>query len=117
MGLLPTPHFTLQPIQIHVLWLNPEDPNSFPPGLLDALLEHGFVPSASEHRDKSLQTRLRRQMQADALQQLHDDDNLAGQKVASGVEIFPSEFIGEAIQFLSLTVIFLINDVLTLTHI
>jgi len=70
----------------NVLWLNPEDPETFPPDLLDALIQE----TASEP------DQLRRQMRADALQPVADlDDSEPSPSVA-----WPEEAIDEARQFI-----------------
>ncbi|KAG5648662.1 hypothetical protein DXG03_000008 [Asterophora parasitica] len=84
----------------HILWLNPNNPNSFPPGLLDALTMHGATGLPREYHGEPIQVRLRQQMQADALRPLDDTEDSA--KDSALFETFSSEVIEEAIQFLRL---------------
>jgi len=90
----------------NVLWLNPQTPDSFPEGLMDAIniTDQSFgTLSDQRHADESAQSRLRRQMQADALRPVTsglDEDSLEGSHHVT--EIFTSETIEEAIQFLRL---------------
>ncbi|KAJ7699907.1 hypothetical protein B0H17DRAFT_1047619 [Mycena rosella] len=71
----------------NVLWLNPRDPESFPPGTRD----HSI----------SIEARLRRQMAADILQPLGTlDDDVKSTAVAS--RQFPSEVLEETAHFLRL---------------
>jgi len=57
-----------------VLWLNPSNYNTFPPGLIEALAHHNSGVVFNEDAEDSIQTRLRKQMQADALQPVKNDD-------------------------------------------
>ncbi|KAF8076206.1 hypothetical protein FPV67DRAFT_1558720 [Lyophyllum atratum] len=86
--------------QFQVLWLNPNRADSFPPGLLDALTIHGAPGLPHAYQGEPVQVRLRRQMQADALQPL--DASESAVKDAALVKTFPPEIIEEAIQFLRL---------------
>jgi len=102
----------------NVLWLNPSNPNSFPPGLIDALTLHSNVAILPENQGDNIQTRLRRQMQADALQPIsgNDEDDgeasegLSAKTQSSSVGVvqaedqFSSEILEEATQFLRLQV-------------
>ncbi|KAK7049676.1 hypothetical protein VNI00_005707 [Paramarasmius palmivorus] len=84
--------------KFNVLWLNPGNPDSFPSGLLHALATHTTleIPSATRHPD-SIETRLRREMAADAL--THDDDD----PVPSVVEDeYSQNTLEETAQFLRL---------------
>lgn len=85
------------------MWLDPNNPESFPAGMLDALALRGAAGLEHTHRDwgESIQVRLRRQMQTDALQPL---DGGGSNEALAGVEAFPSEVIDEAMQFLRLQV-------------
>ena len=75
-----------------MLWLDASTPDVFPPGLYDALL--AYLPL-----DKSLsrEERLRRQMQADALQPLDD----AGEQRVGKEEAPSEEDIRDAAEFLA----------------
>jgi hypothetical protein len=55
--------------QFNVLWLDPNDPESFPDGLIDSLEEH--LPSLQLQSGdyQTLGARLKRQIQRDALQE------------------------------------------------
>ncbi|KAJ7937221.1 hypothetical protein B0H13DRAFT_2226614 [Mycena leptocephala] len=86
----------------NVLWLNPHDLDSFPPGLLDALNLHTTLdvnpPPSKRERDRDstvvgIEARLRRQMAADTLQPLRalDDDK-------STATIPPTEFSSEILE-------------------
>ncbi|VDB83302.1 unnamed protein product [Peniophora sp. CBMAI 1063] len=80
-------------VKFNVLWLDAGTMDVFPPGLYDALLE--YLPL-----DKALsrEERLRRQMQADALQPLDD----AGEKRSTKEEAPSEEDIRVAAEFLAL---------------
>jgi hypothetical protein len=108
------------------LWLNPQNENTFPPGLIDALTLHSDLllgvikplrqgdPTFSagpDGRVASEAQRLRLQMQVDALQPLHnvdeDDDDGSGKarsSAVSGVDRYTPEILEEATQFLRLQV-------------
>lgn len=95
--------------KFNVLWLNPQDYNSFPPGLLDALELHTTVvlpPSKTRDQGDSIAARLRRQMQAEALNSVSGDDNI--NRDAKGTEIVDlevySDILEETAQFLRLQV-------------
>lgn len=87
--------------QFNVLWLNPEDPETFPPDLLDALIQE---TTASSEPDQ-----LRRQMRADALQPVVADDGEPSPSAAA----WPEEAIDEARQFIGqpvyLFILFFLN--------
>ncbi|RDB22480.1 Uncharacterized protein C6F6.19 [Hypsizygus marmoreus] len=85
----------------HVLWLNPNNPDTFPPGLLDALTLRDVPNLPHEQQGEPVQVRLRRQMKADALQPLEVSEGTT-LKEAISLEIFSSEVVDEAIQFLRL---------------
>ncbi|KAG6833746.1 hypothetical protein H0H87_001178 [Tephrocybe sp. NHM501043] len=84
----------------HVLWLNPNNEDTFPEGLMDALALRGATGLPHEYHGEPIQVRLRKQMQADALRPL--DDSPLAVKNSSLAETFPEEVIEEAIQFLRL---------------
>ncbi|KAJ2924936.1 hypothetical protein H1R20_g12132, partial [Candolleomyces eurysporus] len=103
--------------EFNVLWLNPTNENTFPPGLIDALTSHsnlllGLINprqgDPSTIRETEAQ-RLRAQMQADALQPL-DDEQDAGSSTrtkatpVSAVDQYSSDILEEATQFLRLQV-------------
>jgi hypothetical protein len=87
--------------QLNILCLNPHDTNSFPDGLLDALNERSPVNLLADSND-TIESRLRRQMQADALLPLPSgiDDALA----PSIAPVYSQETVDEASQFLRLSV-------------
>ncbi|KAI9001197.1 hypothetical protein BD414DRAFT_406178 [Trametes punicea] len=99
-------------IQFNVLWLNPEHPETFPEGLLDALDDPALVASIQRQRpDHSLEGRLRAKMQADALRPLKssledvDPDADADEKAeARQSSPYSEEELEEALQFLRLNV-------------
>jgi hypothetical protein len=97
-------------MQFNVLWLNPNNPDTFPPGLIDALTIHGNTSIESERQGDSMQSRLRKQMQADALQPINDDGDLVDVqevKMKSSVlaeNNYSVELLEEATQFLRLQV-------------
>ncbi|KAJ7179820.1 hypothetical protein C8R43DRAFT_1083959 [Mycena crocata] len=92
----------------NVLWLNPRDPESFPPGLTEALNLHTTLeisPPSLHGRDRdhsiSIEARLHRQMAADTLQPLGAlDDDDKGTSVSPTQ--FPSEILEETSHFLRL---------------
>jgi hypothetical protein len=93
--------YASDPRQFNVLWLNPQLPESFPEGLLDALSEHTSIAIIPSTRDPtSVEARLRLQMQRDALRPLAEDDS----EPIAGVSLYPSETIQEAVEFLQLSV-------------
>ncbi|KIK65449.1 hypothetical protein GYMLUDRAFT_70560 [Collybiopsis luxurians FD-317 M1] len=63
-------------IPFNVLWLNPGNPNTFPPGLVELLALHTTldIHFDQEHQDDSLRTRLKKQMESDALVPISSDD-------------------------------------------
>lgn len=87
----------------HALWLNLSNPNTFPPGLIDALSLHGGIIVPTEPHGDSIQSRLRRQMQAESLQPLDaDDDTPTAKPAISAVDQFSPQCLEEAAQFLRL---------------
>lgn len=102
-----------------MLWLNPSNYNTFPPGLIEALAHHSSGVVFNEDAEDSIQTRLRKQMQADALQPVKNDDlgdeeeslSTIPAKEKSSVPTENQEFLldtlEEATQFLRLQVRFL----------
>ncbi|KAG0705484.1 hypothetical protein DFH29DRAFT_980930 [Suillus ampliporus] len=99
-------------ITFNVLCLNPNEPESIPQGLIDALSAHTLLvsPLPSASGDASHAARLRAQMRADALLPVSsgaddedDDDNRALiDEAPTTVEEFPQEVVEEAVYFLRL---------------
>ncbi|KAH9482860.1 G patch domain-containing protein 11 [Psilocybe cubensis] len=91
----------------NVLWLNPNNEATFPVGLIDALAAHHTAVLVRQ-KAESIQERLRKQMQADALQPIKADDDLLGgsseEMKSSGFaeDQFSPELLEEATQFLRL---------------
>jgi len=77
--------------QFNVLWLNPDNESSFPPGLAEALGEISDVGN-------DVASRLRRQMRADALVPLEETSQ------SLDTTEYPEELLKEAEQFLRLQV-------------
>ena len=104
--------FSFRRRQFNVLWLNPEDPETFPEGLLDALDDPALVAAVQRQRaDHSLEGRLRAKMQADALRPLKaslDDVDADEDATADKAELrsspYSEEELQEAVQFLRLGV-------------
>lgn len=98
------------PPQFNVLWLNPNEMDTIPKGLTDALLEYtqGAFPVPSGGSNEA--TRLRDQMRADALQPVTSDDdentfiNNREMNKAPRREDFPVDTVEEAIYFFRLGV-------------
>ncbi|PBL02210.1 RNA-binding domain-containing protein [Armillaria gallica] len=90
-------------IKFNILNLNPNNPESFPHGLMDALELHTTLslPIASKHNIASVESRLRQQMQSDALQPLDDVTDQDQKAVAADPE-FPPETLEESAQYLRL---------------
>jgi hypothetical protein len=93
-----------------VLWLNPGNNNTFPSGLIEALTLHnnGAMPF-EEDPTETVQSRMRKQIQADALQPLRNEDDEEAAKRGSSVppvlvDHFPPELLEETTQFLRLQV-------------
>ena len=93
-----------------MLWLNPEDPETFPEGLLDALDDPALVDAIQRQRaEHSLEGRLRAKMQADALRplksSLDDVDAVdAEDKAQLRSSPYSEEELQEVVQFLRLGV-------------
>ncbi|KAJ7068108.1 hypothetical protein C8F01DRAFT_1078710 [Mycena amicta] len=87
----------------NALWVNPREPDTFPPGLIDALNTFGISSETGPHHKlDGIEARLRSQMAADALQplgDLSDDGNSATPHIE---QQFPSEVLEETAQFLRL---------------
>ena len=113
MGLKCVSHILLiTPSQFNVLWLNPGNNNSFPPGVIEALMLHnnGVMPF-EEDPTETVQSRMRKQMQAHALQPLgneNEDDGPGSAEDSSVppefVDHFTPELLEETTQFLRLQV-------------
>jgi hypothetical protein len=93
--------------QFNVLWLVPDEIESFPDGLINALDERSGTSLlsrvGSDHRgNHGIESRLRRQMRADALQPLPSEPEDAPSRQTPGP--YPPELIDEALQFLRLNV-------------
>ncbi len=103
-------------IQFNVLWLNSSNHETFPPGLIDALAIHaGSTIVVESNSTDTIQSRLRKRMQAEALQPIsnnvEDDAEPLSSKldadlpsVIPPVDWFSNEFLEEAVQFLRLQV-------------
>ncbi|TBU32117.1 hypothetical protein BD311DRAFT_655602 [Dichomitus squalens] len=97
-------------IQFNVLWLNPESPETFPEGLLDALDDPALVTSIQQRQaGHSIEGRLRAKMQADALRPLKSTLEDLDEEGESGIEKselrkepYSEEELQEAVQFLRL---------------
>ncbi|KAK0231100.1 hypothetical protein IW262DRAFT_1445328 [Armillaria fumosa] len=87
----------------NILCLNPNNLESFPHGLMDALELHTTLslPMASKHNIASVETRLRQQMQSDALQPFDDVTDQDQKAVAADPEFSP-ETLEESAQYLRL---------------
>ncbi|KAG2158847.1 uncharacterized protein EDB93DRAFT_1237667 [Suillus bovinus] len=94
-------------ITFNVLCLDPNNPDSIPGGLVDALSTNTLhaSPLRSASGDASHAARLRAQMAADALlpvTSLDEDEDAEDSKTPTAVEQFPQEVIEEAVYFLRL---------------
>ena len=106
-------HGGISPVaQFNVLWLNPNNHDTFPAGLLEALTLHTNVAIVPERHGDSIQSKMKQQMRADALQPLHEDSleeqgpvapNMKSSSVAPEDQFSP-EILEEATQFLRLQV-------------
>jgi len=85
----------------NVLWLNPNNPNTFPRGLLDALYNTDNLTTIVNDTGESVQSRLRKQMQADSLQPI-DDEETNAKSLIPAEDQYGSEVLEEATQFLRL---------------
>ena len=99
--------------QFNVLWLNPNNHDTFPAGLIEALALHSNVAVVSERHGDSIQSKMKQQMRADALQPLRDDSLLEeqGPVVPKSSSVAPEDqfspdILEEATQFLRLQVRF-----------
>ena len=99
-------------VQFNVLWLDPENPESFPEGLLDALDDPAVVVAIERQRgDHSIEGRLKAKMQTDALRPLEsslddadDTTDAAADKTALRSSPYSEEELQEVTQFLRLGV-------------
>ncbi|KAM5535641.1 hypothetical protein V8D89_010628 [Ganoderma adspersum] len=95
-------------IQFNVLWLNPESPETFPDGLLDALDDPALVTAIQQRQaGHSLEGRLRAKMQAEALRPLKStledlEDEGGIEKAELRKSPYSEEELQEAVQFLRL---------------
>ncbi len=91
-----------------MLWLNPNNPETFPEGFLDELDDPELVLSLQKRQpDGSIEGRLKARMQADALQplpSLEDDTPTASKKAERRPISYSEEDVKEAVQFLRLNV-------------
>jgi hypothetical protein len=91
--------------KFNVLWLNPYNPNTFPRGLLDALYNSDKLTTIVNDTGESVQSRLRKQMQADSLQPIDDEELTTNAKsLIPAEDQYGSEVLEEATQFLRLQV-------------
>ncbi|KZT12985.1 RNA-binding domain-containing protein [Laetiporus sulphureus 93-53] len=75
-------------IKFNVLWLNPDNPETFPEGLLDALDNPVLVDALERQQaDRSIEGRLKARMRVDALRplatSLEEDDDPGGDTVSA----------------------------------
>ena len=96
-----------------MLWLDPINPDTFPAGLLNAVVASTAAAAATaptwsgKGEERSINERLREQMQADALQPLDDDDDVASSPKNTDFNSeshLPPKWIVDAAQFLRLNV-------------
>lgn len=96
-------------IQFNVYWLDPRDPETFPPGLLETLTSHPSLLSTADAA-MSQEERLRRQMQADALQSSTTDieDDGTGEVADSSTSLaeWPESILEEVKKYISIDVSF-----------
>ncbi|KIJ56559.1 hypothetical protein M422DRAFT_57267 [Sphaerobolus stellatus SS14] len=90
--------------EFNILWLNPQDPETFPSDLLEALTTDPTTLEVLHTDGVDDAERLRKQMRADALQPLAEleDENTATEKPAlTAKDALPPEVVEEARQFIS----------------
>lgn len=90
-----------------MLWLNPQDPETFPPDLLETLTsDHGGAKSIAVAQGSSAQEndRLRQQMRADALLPLSQIDDDSDMPLVKSKDRFPPQVVEEALVFIRLNV-------------
>jgi hypothetical protein len=99
--------------QFNILWLDPENAETFPRGLLDALEDDALILAravARKHAEDDIEARLRAQMRADALQPLDEIeenallDARAAPKPTTEEDVFDAKAVDEAKDFLTKTV-------------
>jgi len=91
-------------VQFNVLWLDPNNPETFPAGLIDSL-EQEFPTLQLQSGDRqTLGAHLKRQMQRDALQQSVVDDDDGSRTTAIDSDHYERDILEEAAQFLRLSV-------------
>ncbi|KAI0092784.1 hypothetical protein BDY19DRAFT_926274, partial [Irpex rosettiformis] len=93
--------------EFNVLWLNPNNPETFPEGLIDALEDPDVVYALQrQQHDNSIEGRMKARMKADALQplssSLEDEEGPDVEKAALSSNPYSEEDIKEAAQFLRL---------------
>lgn len=88
----------------NVLWLNPNNPDTFPQGLMDSLSSHntGNLVVIANDAGESVQSRLRKQMQADSLHPIDDEEPTANKKLSMPEDQYNLEVLEEVTQFLRL---------------
>ncbi|KAF4602243.1 hypothetical protein EYR40_005448 [Pleurotus pulmonarius] len=91
-------------VSFNVLWLNPNDPSSFPEGLLEALALHtSYDPRViSRGNDTSIESILRQQMRADSLSAVTEDNADARRKDVAPEKKYSRDILEEAAQYLRL---------------
>lgn len=112
----------IYPYQLNVLRLNPNNPETFPSGLMEALALHHDQYILAATNSESIQERLRKQMQADALQASpkgdEDEEGEEGginstmsstsekdrKKLVESNQEYDPDFLEEVLQFLRLQV-------------
>ncbi|EPT03556.1 hypothetical protein FOMPIDRAFT_1040339 [Fomitopsis schrenkii] len=92
--------------KFNILWLNPENPETFPEGLVDDLDDPDLVASLARQKvGDTIEGRLKAKMRADALQPLAatlEDDDAAPEKAELRKSPYSEEELQEARQFLNL---------------
>jgi len=92
-------------VKFNVLWLNPNNPEAFPPGLIDALDDPEVLANLKQqHFDHSIEGRMRQKLKADALNPLDDDldDPDATSSSRDHLNEYSEEDLQEVTQFLRL---------------